>query len=143
MHVCQNCENSFPNIFTKKEFSRLTIYRTECESFGPSLYSMYVLTTIIPFKGGVGRVLHLAGSHLGICDQVPLLHMMVESLELAANSKFSSQAMVMFSPCFTVEPMDMLATWPFSTVGTMHGARHLGSGWDHFPSAYSLTSVIS
>ena len=38
------------------------------------------LTTTIPLLGGSGNVLHRAGSHLGILDHVPLLHLKLNSI---------------------------------------------------------------
>ena len=37
------------------------------------------LTTTIPLFGGSGNFLHRAGSHLGILDHVPLVHLVVDS----------------------------------------------------------------
>ena len=45
--------------------------------FRKSNYS--VLTTTIPLLGGSGNVLQRAGSHLGILDHVPLLHLKADS----------------------------------------------------------------
>ena len=45
--------------------------------FRKSNYS--VLTTTIPLLGGSGKVLQRAGSHLGILDHVPLLHLKADS----------------------------------------------------------------
>lgn len=100
------------------------------------------LTTTIPSCGGSGSTLHLAGSHLGMVAQVPLLQVTAlpppeaeEALPEAASSKSSSQVMLTDSPWRTVAPVLMLAARPFSMLGTMHGARQCGTEWDHLPSA--------
>ncbi len=86
----------------------------------------------MPSSGGCGSVLHLAGSHLGMRVHVPLLHTM--GVVLADSSYWPVQFTVRLDPWRTVDPAVRFSSLPMFTSGTMHGARHFGTGCDHFPS---------